>query len=117
MTEKLDLDTIEARANAATEGPWMFGTKKATYRPAIGHPDGLGGLVAHIDAIDMNETDAEFIAASRTDVPALVARVRELEATVERVREYGEKMRTANGMSWCSMHGTSVLRALEEADE
>lgn len=69
MTED-DLRTIEARANAATPGPW-FGQSTGVYG------DGFH-LVGR--APDTAATDLEFIAAARADVPALVAEVRRLRA-------------------------------------
>ena len=54
----MDLDKIEARANAATEGPW--------------------------DAAKI----AACLHTARTDVPALVARVRELEEENEKLRDH-----------------------------
>ena len=80
------LDQIEARANAATEGPW------APWRDQDGalHMNGLlmvGNAAAVIpegeswvEGVDVNPIahtytpeDREFIAHARTDVPALVA--------------------------------------------
>ena len=58
MTD-LDLDAIEARADAATDGPWV-----------------------------VKLLDAEFIAHARTDVPALVAALREARAKVEAMRSW-----------------------------
>jgi hypothetical protein len=72
----LDLDAIEARAAAATDGPWL---------PPIGSGD--VGYVWRSDdghfqvaiACDGNEeANAVFIAHARTDIPALVAEVRRL---------------------------------------
>ena len=65
------LDEIEARANAATEGPWM----------GIRYPDGFLGRVIGGNGFGVAEdfpddADAEFIAHARTDVPALVAALR-----------------------------------------
>ena len=62
------LDEIEARANAATEGPWM----------GIRYPDGFLGRVIGGNGFGVAEdfpddADAEFIAHARTDVPALAA--------------------------------------------
>ena len=89
----LDLDAIEARANAATEGPW------AVWNPSHG-PSHLtiGGQVAwrstdSATSYDDDETiphwaDGNFMAHARTDVPALVAAVRDLRdevATANRV--------------------------------
>lgn len=69
------LDQIEARAKAATDGPWE---RNRTY---------LGGayLVSvrspHVTVAEgFLKRDAEFIAHARADVPDLVAFVRDVEA-------------------------------------
>jgi hypothetical protein len=76
---ELDLDAIEARANAATEGPW------------VAHPDGLVWTERPIPGDPVSGSteveDAEFIAAARADVPALVAEVRRLRAELEQARQ------------------------------
>ena len=62
------LAEIEARADAATPGPW-WNESGVVHAPVDGpcvHP-----------ASCTEEADADFIAGSRTDVPALVAMVRE----------------------------------------
>ena len=61
------LNEIEARANAATEGPWNV------FMGRIDHPGRSLVAVAYDVA---REEDAEFIAHARTDVPALVAALR-----------------------------------------
>ena len=58
------LNEIEARANAATEGPWDV------FMGRIDHPGKSVIAVAYDVA---REEDAEFIAHARTDVPALVS--------------------------------------------
>ncbi|WP_037161013.1 hypothetical protein [Rhodococcoides fascians] len=88
----LDLDAIEARAEATTEGPWCAITS--------GIPNGdhwyvcsaEGESLAYISADDginedQREPDAEFIAHARTDVPALLAALRERDNTITRVRQ------------------------------
>ncbi len=80
----LDLDAIEARANAASAGPWVLRLGPHAIPEVHGPKYGVAftfygegeGENDHADA------DAAFIAAARTDVPALVARVRELEADI-----------------------------------
>jgi len=73
--DPLDLAAIQARADAATSGPWRFGD--------------LGGVrwtvwqqgVVPFDSTVMradSRDDAEFIVAAREDIPALLARVRAL---------------------------------------
>ncbi len=63
---------IEARANAATPGPWVAGA--ASYQ--VIHKDGR--LVCEMTTPTSHErdNDAAFIAAARTDVPRLVAALR-----------------------------------------
>ena len=67
------LDKIEARANAATDGPWE----------GIRYPDGLLGRVIASDELGVciaedfpDDADAEFIAHARTDVPDMAAALR-----------------------------------------
>lgn len=91
----MDLDAIEARANAATEGPW-----KHYPRPNSGllayqnepspivyrdHPTPGVGLVI-LTADRGTEADVAFAAHARTDVPDLVARVRALEEENQQLR-------------------------------
>jgi hypothetical protein len=82
---ELDLDAIEARANAATPGPWEHGERCVwqagmlnTAEIAVDCEHGNGGIRRH--------ADAEFIAHARTDVPALLAEVKRLREQVERMR-------------------------------
>ena len=72
------LDEIEARANAATEGPWEEGERcvftlggaPVVSDDVIHYVHGMAGEgVCHGE-------DAEFIAHARTDVPALVSALR-----------------------------------------
>jgi hypothetical protein len=65
----IDLDAIEARANAASPGPW---TRTDSYDPEINVD------VCNADGNLVGPDDEEFIASARTDVPALVAEVRAL---------------------------------------
>ena len=105
----LDLDTIQARANAATPGPWDYfdgddyadiaadyhqtGRGSYTCRQGIARieADSFFDDPAHEDAdeddaADQMRSNAAFIVAARTDVPALIARIRDLEAERERRR-------------------------------
>ena len=71
------LDKIEARANAATEGPWMTYTvtphmgSEVLTAPEEG--EDYGDYVVP-EYIDMD--DAEFIAHARADVPEMAAALR-----------------------------------------
>lgn len=87
MTEKPDLNAIEARANAATEGPWGTEPTRSDLAVGVVYPDedsvfwdvgyGITGT---------RPADAEFIAHARKDVPALVAYARELEGQLAAAR-------------------------------
>jgi hypothetical protein len=102
-TEPFDLDAIEARANAATDGPWGFydGDNYAdvaadltmTSRASYSYREKIAQLEdenywddpAHEDddesrAPEQMAANAAFIAHARTDVPALVDEVRRLRA-------------------------------------
>ena len=80
------LDEIEARANAATEGPWEWeGEAKGEWEEGANslvpsrRPDDpvLYGYGYDASGIEVsNDADAEFIAHARTDVPALVEALR-----------------------------------------
>jgi hypothetical protein len=72
----MNLDAIEQRARAATEGPWEYDGRTLWGR------DDIGRIKA-----DTPE-DRAFTTAARTDVPALVARVRELEEENAKLRLY-----------------------------
>ena len=77
------LNEIEARANAATEGPWRASVV-ATYVDADGRRRGKGGIYPGGEpgppplflTMDWLATDAEFIAHARTDVPDMAAALR-----------------------------------------
>jgi hypothetical protein len=74
--KKLDLDAIDARAKAATPGPWES-VAGGRYVAAT-----QSTSASSMEAIcaDSGPDDARFIAHAREDVPALCARVREMEA-------------------------------------
>ncbi|ATW60863.1 hypothetical protein SEA_BENTHERDUNTHAT_93 [Gordonia phage BENtherdunthat] len=106
---ELDLDAIEARARAATPGPWEFHDEDIHRNPWVTRKivrdnepyHELNVLKVRMARHARDEccwpptsTDAEFIAHARTDVPALVSRVRELEAIIRRVAEYTVSDRT-----------------------
>jgi hypothetical protein len=94
VTAREWLDAVEARANAATEGPWVVETPESVY----GHDGGpdwaeLRWVSDEATVADddppwigpVGTADAEFIAHARTDVPALVAALRAvLDLAVER---------------------------------
>jgi len=91
------LAAIEARAQAATEGPWEV-TKEATIIAPIPNADDAYWLFeahdAHKDGrgipVDDCLADAAFIAHARTDVPALLALVRDQQDKLDRVLELAD---------------------------
>lgn len=96
----IDLDAIEARANAASDGPWIVVHEPAWEADDVQHPDVIRvGAPLFVgddepvticlvstdyedDPVDVLG-DAEFIAHARTDIPALVAEVRRLRERAE----------------------------------
>ena len=104
MTD-LDLDAIEARADAATDGPWVVKHEPAWEADNVQHPDVITvgaqmwegddePMTVCLVSTDYEDDpvdvllDAEFIAHARTDVPALVAALREARAKVEAMRSW-----------------------------
>ena len=86
------LNEIEARANAATEGPWA----------GVRCPDGFLGRVIGGNGFGVAEdfpddADAEFIAHARTDVPDMAAALR---AVLELHKEDGHGW--GPGESFCT---------------
>ena len=69
---------VEARIEAATEGPWsVYRTRVGTY---VTRPDLLG--VAREWSLVWQDADAEFIANARADLPRLLAAIRAVQAAI-----------------------------------
>ena len=81
------LAEIEARANAATQGPWEWhpymGSGATLAKP--NHPFHELNILKTTDDWPPVAADAEFIAAARTDVPALLAEVRRLQDAAQAI--------------------------------
>ena len=90
----INLDEIEARANAATPGPWYGNRNCGVYAVNVGQVAGTG--CGCCTKSRLTDEDAAFIAAARTDVPALIARVRELEAECAKWKAGVEEFRRRN---------------------
>lgn len=120
------LDEIEARANAATDGPW-------THAPWGGqnqNGDYSGGNVFDADGeyvvSDVSDVDGALIAHARTDVPALVAALRAVLVEVDGIEglatEHGrldfdpshKAMATAYSLSARGLRA-AITSALEES--
>ena len=104
------LNEIEARATAATEGPWEV--DPFTWKP--GHPippsewlgiEATGPVKGEVARIRPNEDEdhanAEFIAHARADVPALVAALRAVAAVHRPVTVPGEVFGTWGEAKQC----------------
>ena len=71
------LDEVQARVDAATEGPWEAGVEQGLFGPMFVLRAGDGRAVSFRRPFDGGVTaDAEFIAHARSDVPRLLAAVR-----------------------------------------
>ena len=77
----MNLDAIEARAKAATPGPWRV-TLDFGDPGEIHGPDGEIDLYVFYDGPQITY-DGEFITHAREDIPALTAEVRRLKAQLE----------------------------------
>lgn len=78
----LDLDAIEARANAATPGPWHWEAEDDCRTLVAADLPNVEPLLFFDDGW-AQPCDREFVAHAREDVPALVAEVRLLRAIAE----------------------------------
>lgn len=92
MSDVLDLEAIKERYEKATEGPWKRRgdwidggdyDEVLAPRPVSCMTYCYGGS----SQIEMEDADAEFIAAARSDVPALVAEVERLREALNSQRE------------------------------
>ncbi|MER7166991.1 hypothetical protein ABT336_13115 [Micromonospora sp. NPDC000207] len=112
----LDLDAAEARANAATDGPWWAWNRGVGYVIAVGQPGDINqderparelpeGLRTDIG----READAEFIAHARTDVPKMAAEIRQLRAENQQLREqvFAQKPVVGAAHTWAEAHEES----------
>ena len=85
----LDLDAIEARAEAATPGPWRNEPDTGAGRVWVQRGyfrdeadcEPLFSLRGK-EAYEQRSADADFIARARTDIPALVAELRAARADI-----------------------------------
>lgn len=113
-----DLDGIEARANAATPGPWRVNK----YAGIGTGPNGVTDSVIGSDGINpfyelgCPYDNLGFIAAARQDVPALVAYARSLEAEAEKVT-MPQIIRYCESLMYRMEHGNTAeaVEAMERA--
>jgi hypothetical protein len=114
LTEQ-QLDEIEARANAATPGPWE---EHADYGPHFYAYLG-GSYLRGVGTLNFGdgedaEADREFVLNARQDVPALLAEVRRLRARVTELEGPAVEARAALAALCYDLEdpGTAALGAL-----
>ena len=76
------IEAIEARANAATPGPWRYRGKSNTVHESPGREEFEYGpkIFGFDDGVDeIRNEDASFLVHARTDIPALLEYIRALE--------------------------------------
>lgn len=80
---------IEARANAATQGPWAVERWEDFAGKPSYYVDGVLRWREHLNTLSCegDKDTAEFIAHAREDIPRLLAAVRERDNTIARIRE------------------------------
>lgn len=97
-TPNLDLQAIEARAEKATAGPWVFERPVPSNYEEHFSAQVMAGSDPHsvswhvVARAPMYLANAHFIAASRTDIPFLVAEVRRLRGLLEKAEELLNKI-------------------------
>ena len=125
MTEnRTRLDAIEARAAAATPGPWEV------YRESVCQSDAPPpddpAVLGHYFSADLyglnRPPDAAFIAAARTDLPLLLAVLRRVEGLAD-AWDAEARQAMANGLDaqaiaqdWCVNDLRRVIAPLLEPE-
>ena len=117
-----ELNAIEARANAATEGPWWWGESdllsKGPVTCSCEDADHLSKPIIETDGgyYGPCQHDRSFIAHARTDVPALVAEVRRLRALVKAAYREGAVAADPHGCDDAVWAVSDARRALDGAE-
>ena len=95
------LAEIEARAEAATPGPWDF-DDTCEYGPTISRdPGGSDPEMIIDDVLSIRRVpDAEFTAHARTDIPYLVRLLTAALTVVETAQEYAEMPDDSEEYQW-----------------
>lgn len=110
-----DLAAIQARADAATLGPWQWAWDDDA-SPPLGQTYGVTDLGNHPVAVTSTSrdghADADFIAHARTDIPALLAEVAELRAANERAEKDADQLAEWTGALLASNVDSLILTAV-----
>lgn len=117
---ELDLAPIEARADAATDGPWTWDGHDLNgwsgddhYRfeegvLVITHDGGCCCRAACHLEVDLRPQDAAFIASSRTDMARLLGEVRRLRAAVAAAELRHREHDCGSGADGCDVYSGRV---------
>ena len=107
------LDEIQARADAATRGPWSIWRSGTDYpQSVVANDDGLSLVAETFTGPQHPAADAEFIAHARTDVPALGAALR---AVLELCDSTPLRYRPYDGAEPFMVLGVPAIRSAIEA--
>ena len=83
MTEK-ELKAIEARCEAATEGPWKVGTYGGVFQDNGKETSAITLMYYKTGGTrDPGGVNTEFIAHARTDIPALIKAIRDRDEKIK----------------------------------
>lgn len=110
-----ELDAIQARADAATEGPWYVKIGEHHHTLMVWTKDETFAHAALLSCFF--ETDAAFIAAARTDVPALLAECRRLRKIEAEARRWLAEEPDPTGWILLKPHHLEAMRRAVEASD
>lgn len=113
-----ELAAIEARAAAATPGPWRPGPRTGDVGGGFVYrgDERSGRQVARTMSVLRGHADAAFIAAARTAVPALIAEVRRQRDLLQRVKEGEWELQRVLGAYEVETSLTAADRVVAERD-
>ena len=119
------IDAIRARAEAATEGPWLAGQRGGT-SIIPGEPDENWAeyFIHRANTLDVDiiaelgedKDDMAFIAHAREDIPWLLERVRLADAVVTAARGYFTCLKTPCDSTCKNEHRKAVYHSLAAYD-
>lgn len=91
MSDKPDIDAIEARLAAAIPGPWTYIKKVGCVYVEEFAKDGEGGVA---EILSYHDADGEFIAHAPADIAALLAEVERLQRERAEWRDRADALMT-----------------------
>lgn len=114
-----ELAAIAARANAATEGPWI--PSKADGSWGVHYPGNVcAGPRPQIITTGANSANTQFIAHAREDIPALLAVLRDRNNTIAKVRAVHQPRVNSTSALWpkplCTCNSTYPCATIAALD-